>query len=78
MVFSRVLFLFAIYTAPLGNKIKQHGISHHFYADDCQLLKSFPPTVEGILDAVRAVAVCSSSIKSWMTNNYLKVNANKT
>ena len=70
--------LFTIYTSPLGEKIKEHGMNYHFYADDCQLLKSFSPTSEGVFDTVKEIETCSKDIKDWMNNNYLKLNDTKT
>ena len=30
-------FIFLIYTLPLAEVVKKHGLSYHFYADDSQL-----------------------------------------
>ena len=41
--------LFVVYVSPVGDLIKSHGVSHHQYADDTQLL----PLDEGCLDQRR-------------------------
>ena len=33
--------LYSLYTAPLGDIARSHGLSYHFYADDSQLYLSF-------------------------------------
>ena len=36
--------LFSIYNSPIGEILKRHNISYHFYADDGQLYLAFSPT----------------------------------
>ena len=33
--------LFTIYTFPLGEKCRRHGVQYHLYADDTRLYVSF-------------------------------------
>ena len=33
--------LYLLYTSPLGDIVREHGLSFHFYADDSQLNTSF-------------------------------------
>ena len=33
--------LYSLYTSPLGDIARSHGLSYHFYADDTQLCLSF-------------------------------------
>lgn len=70
---------FTMYTKPVGAICKKHGLSHHFYADDSQLYLSFKPTsVVTRTEAIRRVESCLNEIVSWMNNNMLKLNADKT
>ena len=60
---------------PLGEVIKAHGVNFHFYADDTQLYFSVAPDDPGALDPLLN---CLSSIKCWMSKNFLKLNEDKT
>ena len=68
--------MFVLYTTPLSDVISRHSVSHHLYADDTQLLKSFRPNqfsdVESVLEA------CTDDTKDWMTENQLRLNDDKT
>ena len=67
--------LFLIYTLPLADVVKKHGLSYHFYADDSQLYMSFKPQAN-----VNTMALenCIKDIKHWMIQNDLKLNTDKT
>ena len=49
---------YVMYTKPVGSICKNHGLVHHFYADDAQNYLSFKPTDNvahtEALDQVRA------------------------
>ena len=36
---------FILYTSPVGNIIRKHGLSFHVYADDTQMYMSYNPRV---------------------------------
>jgi hypothetical protein len=52
---------------------------HHFYADDSQLYIVFNPRSSlSRDDAVKKIEACAEDIRIWMTNNFLKLNEDKT
>ncbi|KAG5274109.1 hypothetical protein AALO_G00159280 [Alosa alosa] len=67
--------LFTIYLLPLDQIIRNHGLSFHCYADDTQLYVSTKPSSQ--LPPIQ-LNNCLHDIKTWMTNNLLKLNTKKT
>ena len=60
---------------PLGNIIRQHVIDFHCYADDTQLYLSMKPDETNRLVRLQA---CLKDIKTWMSQNCLLLNSDKT
>jgi len=64
--------LFNIYTQPLGEIARKHGMKYHFYADDTQLYTSF--SVSDSSTSIELISNCIADIRSWMQSNLLKLN----
>ena len=70
--------LFILYTTPLGQICRKHGIHYHLYADDSQLYMTFKPSKPGSKEiCIQQLEGCISDIRSWMANNMLKLNDEK-
>jgi len=71
--------LYLLYTSPLGEIVRHHGMSYHLYADDTQIYASFQPLVEGQQEScVSSMEVCLRDIETWMIRNKLKLNNDKS
>ena len=72
--------MFSFYTHPIADIIKRYKhIKFHFYADDTQLYISFDPNKSGDADhALVMLSACIEDIKSWMSQNMLCLNSDKT
>ena len=70
--------LYLLYTSPIGDIIKRHGLNYHLYADDTQLYLSFKPTHAEQPGSIAKIEACVSEIDSWMVCNKLKLNRGKT
>ena len=71
--------LFTIYTIPLCEICRRHGVQYHLYADDTQLYVSFKVCdAVDLLEAQRRIEMCIAEIKAWMVMFMLKLNEDKT
>lgn len=67
--------LFLIYIFPIGQIIRSHGLNFHCYADDIQL---YLTTTSPSDPPPHSLTDCLSDLKTWMQNNFLKLNTEKT
>ena len=68
--------MFVIYSAPIEDIIKEHGLSSISYADDTQLFVLIKPSNRD--SALDKLANCIEDIRLWMTENKLMLNNSKT
>ena len=68
--------LFILYTSPLGDLLRECGISFHLYADDMQLNISFK-LFQTEMAKVK-MEDCIEKVRIWMSHNFLKLNKEKT
>ncbi|XP_068684328.1 uncharacterized protein [Montipora foliosa] len=68
--------LYLLYTTPLADVIRSHGLDYHMYADDNQLYLSF--VTQDVDQAKSKIEECITSICKWMGVNELKLNHDKT
>lgn len=66
--------LFSIYMLPLGLIFKRHKVGYHFYADDTQIYLPLNPGT----DSINTLIHCLSDVKTWLSQNFLSLNENKT
>ena len=68
--------LFTIYTLPVADILRRHGVMYHCYADDTQIYLSC--SVDSINRARFKMERCIQEVRSWMASNYLCLNGDKT
>ena len=68
--------LYSIYTAPIADVVKGHGMGFHFYADDTQIYMSFNPS--DALQSKSLIEECIQDVQLWMVANKFKLNGDKT
>jgi hypothetical protein len=71
-------FLFTVYTLPLADIIRRHGLKYHLYADETQLYLSFDVLDNDFDATLTKIHKCLNEIKAWMDQNMLKLNQAKT
>ena len=71
--------LYLLYTSPVADILRKHGMSFHFYADDTQVYIPFSCDDNDALDAaIEKIKACLAEVDLWMTVNKLKLNKDKT
>jgi hypothetical protein len=71
--------LYSLYTSPLGDIMRYHNMSYHFYADYTQVYLSFRPSIPGHMDmTTEKFRACMHFLCNWMLTNKLKLNDNKS
>ena len=68
--------LFSLYLAELSDVIRSHNIYFHHCADDTQLLLAFDK--DSVSFAFHKMEICIDAVSTWLTNNQLKLNCDKT
>ena len=73
--------LFTLYTVPLGDICRSHGIEFQLYADNQQNYLTFKP-IKGNTqpqdECISALENCIAEVCAWMGFNKLKLNDSKT
>ena len=71
--------LFIIYTTPLGEIIRRHGINFHLYADDTQNYLAFrAKDAASTQEALKRIEAFIEEVRLWMKLYLLKLNDDKT
>jgi hypothetical protein len=70
--------LFTLYTTPLGDICRKHGIKFQLYADDTQLYLTFKPISDAQHSCMQQLENCIKEIRLWMRVNMLCLNDSKT
>ena len=68
--------LFVLYTTPSSNIIANDSLNHQLFADDTQLQKSAP--LSEVTNLTKELNACTDDIRTWMTENQLRLNDDKT
>ena len=71
--------LFTLYTSPLGDVVRQHGVHFHLCADDTQIYLALEPSdSDSQINTFAKLDRCVHDIAAWMKVNKLKLNHDKT
>ena len=69
---------FTVYTSPVRDIILKYNLNYHVYADDTQLYITFKSSQEPADSCITTLEKCIQEIRSWMRQNFLKLNDQKT
>ena len=83
LLFSTILYpqgphWFTVYTSPVRDIILKYNLNYHVYADDTQLYINFKSSQEPADSCLTTLEKCIQEIRSWMRQNFLKLNDEKT
>ncbi len=67
--------LFSLYMLPLSQIMRKNQIAYHSYADDTQIYLALSPNDYSPIDSL---CQCIDEINSWMCQNFLQLNEEKT
>ena len=71
--------LFSLYTWPLGEICRNHGVTYHLYADDQQLYPPLQPSsMSSCVTCLACLEACVVEIRQLVSVNMLKLNDDKT
>jgi hypothetical protein len=68
--------LFSAYLSELGQIVRGFNMNFHSYADDTQIYIAFRPDENN--NTIDHLELCISKIRTWMIENKLKLNDDKT
>lgn len=68
--------LFTLYTASLGQLLREHSMQYQLYADDSSIYLTFEP--QNVISAANTMEHCVASVRNWMAEKGLKMNDSKT
>ena len=68
---------YCMFSKPIREIVMRHNLQYHCYADDSQVYMSIKPT-DNLKHISSTVEACVADISTWMSNNMLKVNQDKT
>ena len=66
--------LFALYIQEIHKIFNLHNVQYHMFADDVQIYTKYT----GENSSIKTIKNCIKDFKIWASNNYLKLNENKT
>lgn len=71
--------LYLLYTTPIGDIFRKHGLSFNLYADDDQVCSSFScQDYNELVSVKQQIELCMVEVNNWMIMDKLKRNSDKT